>query len=197
MLMTISDAWQSMIFLEKLYWCFAIPFSLLFVIQLILTFFIGDMDAVGVDGDADLSIEHDTGIDFQFLSIKNLIAFFTIFGWAGIACLDSGLTNWLTILISTLCGLIMMVIMASIAYFMGKLTESGTLDLNNAIGQVASVYLTIPGKRSGMGKVQVKVQGLQTLDALTDNEDDIKTGAVVDIVDVINNEILLVKPSGN
>lgn len=195
--MTISDAWQSMIFLEKLYWCFAIPFSLLFVIQLILTFFIGDMDAIGVDGDADLSIEHDTGIDFQFLSIKNLIAFFTIFGWAGIACLDSGLTNWLTILISTLCGLIMMVIMASIAYFMGKLTESGTLDLNNAIGHVASVYLTIPAKRSGMGKVQVKVQGLQTLDALTDNEDDIKTGAVVDIVDVINNEILLVKPSGN
>jgi hypothetical protein len=196
MLMTISEAWQSLIFLEKLYWCFAIPFSLLFIVQLILTFFIGDMDAVGVDGHADFSIEHDAGIDFQFLSIKNLIAFFTIFGWSGVACLDSGLTNWLTIIISTLCGLIMMLIMATIVYFMGKLTESGTLELKNAVGRIASVYLTIPAKRTGMGKIQVKIQGLRTLDALTDFEEDIKTGSVVDIVEVIDNEILLVKPSG-
>jgi hypothetical protein len=47
-----------------------------------------------------------------------------------------------------------------------------------------------------MGKVQIKVQGLQTLDALTDNEEDIKTGGVVDVVEVINDEILLVKLSG-
>jgi hypothetical protein len=196
MLMTISEAWESMVFLEKLYWCFAIPFSLLFVIQLVLTFFGGDMDSMEVDGDADFSIEHDTGIEFQFLSIKNMIAFFTIFGWAGITCIDAGLPNWLTILISTVCGLLMMLIMASIVYFMGKLTESGTLDLKNAIGQTGTVYLTIPAHRNGMGKVQIKVQGLQTLDALTDNDEDIKTGGVVDVVEVINNEILLVKLSG-
>ena len=87
--------------------------------------------------------------------------------------------------------------MASIPYFMGKLTDEGTLDLNNARGKTGSVYLRIPGKRAGVGKVQVKVQGLQTLDAVTDNEDEIKTGAVVEIVDIINNEILLVKPGGN
>ncbi len=189
-------AWDSMVLLEKIYWCFAIPFSLLFVIQLILTFFGGDMDAVEVDGDADFSIDHDTGMDFQFLSIKNMIAFFTIFGWSGIACIDSGMANWLTLLISTSCGVVMMVIMASIVYFMGKLTESGTLNLKNAIGQTGSVYLTIPAKRTGMGKVQIKVQGLQTLDALTDSEEDIKTGGIVDVVDIINDEILLVRLSG-
>ncbi len=194
--MTISVAWDSMVLLEKIYWCFAIPFSLLFVIQLILTFFGGDMDAVEVDGDADFSIDHDTGMDFQFLSIKNMIAFFTIFGWSGIACIDSGMANWLTLLISTSCGVVMMVIMASIVYFMGKLTESGTLNLKNAIGQTGSVYLTIPAKRTGMGKVQIKVQGLQTLDALTDSEEDIKTGGIVDVVDIINDEILLVRLSG-
>lgn len=194
--MTISESWTSMIFLEKLYWCFAIPFSLLFIIQLILTFFGGDMDSLDVNGDADISIEHDTGIDFQFISLKNLIAFFTVFGWAGIACIDSGMANWATILISTLCGIVMMLIMATIIYLMGKLTESGTLDIRHAIGKVASVYLTIPAKRGGMGKVQVKVQGLRTLDALTDNEEDIKTGAVVEIVEIISDEILLVKLSG-
>lgn len=196
MLLTISESWQSMVFIEKLYWCFAIPFSLLFVIQIILTFFGGDMDAVEVDGDADVSIEHDHGIDFQFISLKNLVAFFTIFGWAGIASIDAGLANWATILISTCSGLVMMVIMASIVFFMGKLTESGTLNINNALGRVGTVYLTIPSNRTGMGKVQIKVQGLQTLDALTDFDEDIKTGTVVEVTEVISNEILLVKPSG-
>ena len=44
-----------------------------------------------------------------------------------------------------------------------------------------------------MGKVQVNVQGFQTLDAITDDTDEIKTGAVVEIMNVINNEVLLVK----
>jgi len=195
--MTISEAWQNMVFLEKLYWCFAIPFSVLFIVQIILTFFVGDVDATGVDGHADLSVNHDTGIDFQFLSLKNLIAFFTIFGWAGLTCVNAGLPNWLSVLISTICGLIMMLIMATIIYLMGKLTESGTLNLNNAVGKVGTVYLTIPAKRGGLGKVQVKVQGLQTLDAFTDNAENIKTGALVEITEIINDEILLVKLSGN
>lgn len=197
MLLSISEAWQGLELIEKIYWCFAIPFSLLFVIQMILTFFAGDMDSGEADGDADAAIEDDAGIDFQFLTLKNLIAFFTIFGWTGIACLAGDMKIISTVFISIMAGLIMMTIMASIAYFMGKLTDSGTLNLKNAKGKVASVYLRIPPKRQGSGKVQVKVQGLQTLDAMTDNEEEIKTGALVEIVDVINNDLLLVKLSGN
>lgn len=193
MLLSISESWQNLVFLEKLYWCFAIPFSLLFVIQMVMTFFIGDIDAVEAEGDVDTSMEHDTGIDFQFLTVKNLVAFFTIFGWTGIACLKGGMGTGLTVLISALAGSAMMAIMASLAYFMGKLTDEGTLDLNNAKGKTASVYLRIPGKRGGMGKVQVKVQGLQTLDAVTDNEEEIKTGAIVEVIDIISDGILLVK----
>ena len=195
--MTISEAWQNMVFIEKLYWCFAIPFSVLFVVQLILTFFVGDIDSEVSDGHADFSVDHDTGIDFQFISLKNLIAFFTIFGWAGLTGIHGGLPNWLTVLISTVAGFLMMLIMATIVYLMGKLTESGTLDLNNAIGKIGTVYLTIPAKRAGLGKVQVKVQGLQTLDAFTDEQENIKTGAIVEITEIINDEILLVKLSGN
>lgn len=195
MLLSISEAWQTISLLEKVYWFFAIPFSLLFIIQLILTFFGGDFDATEADGDVDTSIENDTGIDFQFLTLKNLIAFFTIFGWAGIACIDAELSNALTVFVSLIAGLIMMSIMAAIAYFMGKLTDDGTLKIQNAIGKTASVYLTIPATRSGMGKVQVQVQGLRTLDALTDEDEDLKTGGIVDVIDIINGQILLVKKS--
>lgn len=195
MLLSISESWQTISLLEKIYWCIAIPFSLLFLIQLVLTFFGGDFDAAEADGDVDASVDHDTGIDFQFLTLKNLIAFFTIFGWAGIACLDAEMSTATTVFISLISGLIMMSVMASIAYFMGKLTDDGTLKIKNAIGKTASVYLTIPAKRSGMGKVQIQVQGLRTLDALTDEDIELKTGSIVDVIEIINNEILLVKPS--
>lgn len=196
MLLTITDSWQSLMLIEKIYWCIAIPFSVLFIIQIFLTFFGGDIDGIEADGDSDLSIESDHGIDFQFITLKNLVAFFTIFGWTGIACLNGGLGIGKSVFISTLAGLVMMTIMASIIYFMGKLTDDGTLSLKNAIGKVGSVYLTIPAKRAGMGQVQIKVQGLQTLDAMTDNEVDIKTGAIIEVVEILNNEILVVKPSG-
>jgi hypothetical protein len=194
MILQISDWWSSMEMVEKIFWGISIPFSLLFVIQIILTFIGGDIDDMSAEGDADASVEGDTGIDFQFISLKNLIAFFAVFGWTGIICLDMGLGAGFSTLIATLAGLVMMLIMASILYFMGKLVEEGTLNLNNAKGKVGNVYLSIPANRKGMGKVQIEVQGLQTLDAVTDSDSDIPTGSVIQVVDVLNDQILIVKP---
>ena len=80
---------------------------------------------------------------------------------------------------------------------MGKLVESGTLDLTHAVGKTASVYLTIPAKGNGMGKVQIQFQGLQTLDAVTNNDTEIKTGSIVTVKSIVNQEILLVEPNFN
>lgn len=195
MLANISTWWAGMDTLMKIYWCIAVPFSLLFLIQMVLTFFGGDFDSGEADGNPDLSVDSDAGIDFQFLSIKNLIAFFTIFGWVGIVSLNGNLHPFLSVGIATASGLLMMLIMATLMYYMGKLAENGTLDLNNAKGKTGTVYLTIPAKRNGMGQVQIKVQGFQTLDAMTDG-DTIPTGSVVEVIDTINNDILLVKTSG-
>jgi hypothetical protein len=180
---------------EQINWLIALPFSALFIIQIVLTFIGGDVDDMSADGDSDAAIDHDMGIDFQFLTLKNLIAFFTLFGWTGIVCIDSGISTGLTVLFSTAAGTLMMTIMASIIYFMGKLSDSGTLNLNNAIGKTGSVYLPIPPKRSGLGKVQIQVQGFQTLDAMTDADEELKTGALVKVTQIINNDLLLVQAS--
>jgi hypothetical protein len=179
---------------EKINWLIAIPFTALFLIQLVLTFVGGDVDQMTADGDADATVEGDTGIDFQFLTLKNLIAFFTIFGWTGIICIKGGLNPGVSVAISVLAGLIMMTIMASLMYFMGKLTQSGSLNIRNAVGKTCTVYLTIPANMGGLGKVQIQVQGFQTLDAMTDHDEKIPTGSIVVVKDVINNEYLLVKP---
>jgi len=195
MTLLASTWWVEMATFEKINWLIALPFTALFIIQLVLTFFGGDMDHMSADGHADSSINHDAGIDFQFLTLKNLIAFFTLFGWTGIVCIKGGLSPGISVLFSMMAGLMIMTVMASIAYFMHKLSDSGTLNINNAIGKSCTVYLTIPPKRSGMGKVQIQIQGYQTLDAMTDHYEAIKTGALVEVNDIINNEILLVKLS--
>lgn len=192
MLLTIPEWHDSLPMFERIYWYLAIPFSILFLFQTVSSMFGGDIDDIDTDIDTDLG---DDGIGFQFLSVKNLIAFFTIFSWAGIASIHSNFGVITTIIISTICGVVMMFIMAYIAYSLSKLAEDGTWKIRNSIYKTGTVYLTIPSEMKGTGKVQIDVQGLKTLDAMTNDLEDIKTGAIVTVVDVTDSEILLVSKS--
>ena len=186
----LSEWWNSLDTIRQIYWGIAIPFSLIFLIQMVLTFIGGEME---IDGDADFDVESDSSVGFQFFTLKNFIGFFTIFSWSGIAALDSDYSTATTLIISTISGLIMMTLMASLFYFFSKLTDSGTMNINNAKGAIAEVYMRIHGNRSNIGKVLVKVQGsLRELEAITDDEEDLPTGSVVNVKDVINDNILLV-----
>jgi hypothetical protein len=177
---------------EKVYWVVAIIASFFLLIFLVTTLFGGDAD--DMSGDVDTDIEGDHGVGFQFLSFKNLTGFFTIFGWTGIACLDNGLSQLLTVIISVICGLLMMVAMASLFYYLAKLQSSGTLKLNNALNQIGEVYLTIGANRSRIGKVSINVQGtLRELEALTDENQDLTQNNVVRVKQVTTNGILIVE----
>jgi membrane protein implicated in regulation of membrane protease activity len=145
------------------------------------------------DDTPDAEVEADTGIAFQFFTLKNLVAFFSIFGWTGIACIDSGLSETTSLIIALIAGLIMMTVMASIFYFLGKANADGTLKMKNAVGGVGEVYMNIKNKRGGIGKVQIKIQGsLRTLDAMTDDDQDIPTGKIITVTSVVNDSILVV-----
>lgn len=177
-------------FLPKLYWSVALVGSLIFIIVMAMAFLGGDADDVG---DLDTDMDADIGAGFQFISFKNLVGFFTIFGWSGIACIDAGLGTMPTVIISIVSGLTMMLIMASLFYFIYKLSDSGTLNYNNAIDAVGEVYLTIGADRSKIGKVTINVQGtMRELDALTDSLTELKSGSIIKVVDVTPNGILVV-----
>ncbi len=182
--------WDGLSSIAKIYWMIAFPSTLFFLIQLIMTFIGGDADH---DMDHDGSIDADHGMGFQFITFKNMIAFLTLFAWSGLASIEGGFSLTVTIVISTISGLIMMTIMAALFYYISKLSQSGTLDYDNAIGETGDVYLTIPAKKSGMGKVQITVQGhLRTLNAMTEDLEDIKTGAIVEVDEIISESVLLV-----
>ena len=129
--------------------------------------------------------------------MKNIVAFFAVFGWSGIGFVNAGLAPWLVILLAVVCGLLMMLLMATLFYLMSRLSESGTLKMKNAVGKLGEVYLVIPANRGGMGKVQLNVQGsLRTLDAITDDMENIPTSSIIQVIDVIDEQILLVKKQG-
>jgi membrane protein implicated in regulation of membrane protease activity len=189
-LLSFTTWWADKDLFEQIYWAFAIPSTLLFMMTLIMTFVGG---AITEMGDADAAIEGDEGIGFQFFTLKGLIGFFTLFSWSGLACIAGGVAPVVTVVISIVCGLLMMIILASIFYFMSKLTESGSLKLKNAIGRIGEVYIPIKAKRGAIGQIQINIQGsVRTLQALTDDEEDLGSGSVVQVNSIINDQILLV-----
>jgi membrane protein implicated in regulation of membrane protease activity len=177
---------------SKIYWIITIPATVGFIIQMITTLVGGELETdVGA---IDAEIDADMGVGFQFFTIKNTVAFFTVFGWTGLGCIDAGLNPFLTVFISAIAGTVMVVILSSLFYFMSNMSENGTLQLKNAVGRIGEVYLTIPKNQEGYGKVQIKVQGsLRELEAMTNDLEDLNSGSLVKVLDIINNQFLLVK----
>lgn len=177
---------------EKFYWVITGVSSLFFVFILISTFVGGDVDDVG---DVDAEIDADTGVGFQFFTLKNTVAFFAIFGWSGVSSINSGNSTSTTLIISMISGLIMMILVALLMFYMRKLNDSGTLRIKNALGGIGEVYTTIGANRSKIGKVQIKVQSsLRDLEALTDHDTDLTQGEVIKVIEVTSNGILIVEP---
>ena len=185
-----STWWGSLTPLLKVYWTLAIPFTIFFLLQMIMSLFAGGDHP---DVDVDQEVETDHGIPFQFLTVKNMVGFFTIFSWTGIAFSTGGSSPGLSLTLATLAGLAMMTLMASIFYLMSKLNSNGTMKFSEAVGKVGEVYLSIPPKRGNSGKIQLVVGGLlRTLDAVTDDEEDIPTGKQARVAQILDNNTLLV-----
>lgn len=171
--------------MEKFYLYVAVPASIILFIQTIMTF-------VGVSGDADI----DDGSNFTIFSVRNLVAFFTFFGWSGLWMLRSGMSPIFTTVVSILVGVLFVVISMGLFFLVAKMQRSGNLNLSNAIGKSGQVYIPIPASRKRSGKVLINVQGsLRELEALTDDETNITTGTQVEVVGILEPAKLLVTKS--
>lgn len=185
----MSDFFAEMTTLQVIFWITAILGTSIFGIMLVMSLF-----GVEAEGDVDADIESDTGAGVQFFTFKNVMAFFTLFGWTGIVCIDNGYSSGIAITIATIAGVAMMVLLAFLFFWISKLAESGTLKISNAIGEVGEVYLSVGANRSKIGKITIDVQGSKReLSALTDSEVDLKQGDVIKVLGVVSGEILLIE----
>lgn len=191
--MDLSQWWEALTIIEKIHWVIAVPSTLIFVIQLIMLFVGGDADDFDTDVDIDSADGHGAGIDF--FSAKSVVSFLMFFGWTGLAVIDKGIDAWWGItLISFAVGLIMMAFTAWIFWLLLKLQETGNARTLDALGRSGEVYITVPGKKAGSGKVQVAISGsIRTLDAVTEDIDEIKTGSFAEVIDVVNDVLVVTR----
>jgi len=189
----MSEWWAALTALERGFVWVAFPFTLLTVLQVIL-------EIIGVGGDsghADTGIgdfAHDSGFmdHFHFFSVRNMIYFMMMFGWTGLACSKAGLPTFVSVFIAVLAGIGTTLIIGWIFYLLNRLTESGNLNLNSAIGKMGTVYLTIPANRKSNGVIQITLQGMmREMNAVTDNEE-IATGASVEVIELLQETTFLV-----
>lgn len=177
--------------LLKMFWFIAIPVSVIFLIQTVMTFVGGDAtDGLDADFDGDLN-SGDT--PFQLFSFRNLINFLLGFSWGGISFYNTISNSTLLIIVALLIGASFLFLFFLIIRQIVKLSEDNSFRFSDTINNTAEVYLSIPGNMTGKGKIMLSFKGsTRELDAMT-AQDKIPTGSVVKIVKVENDNILIVE----
>ena len=179
----------------RTFWYVAIPTSLIFIIQTVMSFIGIDggdgMDALDVDADFDT----DSGGDDigSWFSIKNMINFLLGFSWTGISFYTTIANTILLILLSVAVGVGFVWLFFVVMKQMMKLGEDNSFKPAHTLFQTAEVYLPIPGNKEGKGKVLVSVKGSsRELDAITLNQP-ISAGESVKVVALENEDLLIVE----
>jgi membrane protein implicated in regulation of membrane protease activity len=196
-MLSINNWWFHLTGAEQVFWAIAVIFTILFTIQFVISLIGLDFDSdVDVDmadgGHLDLHGGYDVDPSFTLFSVRSIIAFFTFFGWVGVIGLSNDLSLALSSVLATVSGLIAMFFVAIILYQLVKLSEVGTVYIDEALGKYAEVYIPVPEKRNGKGRVTVEFENkLMELDAVTDGPI-LATGTIVYVLKVFENNTLLV-----
>ena len=175
--------------LLKAFWYIALPVSLFFGLQTIMTF-------VGLsDGETDMDSDSgDTDMPFEIFTLRNLINFLLGFSWTGISFYDAVANKMVLIAISVVVGLLFVAIFFFMIKQILKLSENNSFKIENTLHKTAQVYLSIPEGKTGKGKVMISVNGaFHELDAMTTSLEKIPTNSSVIVVGIENNLLIVEK----
>ena len=166
-----------------------------FVLLRVIMLFIGldhdmatDMDV----GHSDLDLHHsDSDIGFKIISLQSITSFLMMFGLVGLALYRQSKTGLFIAMIGAIiAGLFSIWIIGKLFSLFVRLQASGTIAMDDTIGAVGKVYLTIPA--DGTGRVLVKVKNsLREFDAASNNDREIPTDTSVRVVWVDGNILVV------
>lgn len=155
-------------------------------------------DGIHPGGDAGGDGDGNSGFlsGLHIFTIRGFITFFTVFGWSGLLFLTLDMHWLLSLFLAVQVGIVWMVAVAVILREAMRLQSDGTLDVRNALGQRGSVYLTVPARGQGTGKVNVTVQEqLREFEAVTEERSPIPTGAEIVVTGLAEDGVLVVAPA--
>jgi membrane protein implicated in regulation of membrane protease activity len=92
------------------------------------------------------------------LTFRTIVAALTFFGLAGLAALQTELAPPWVLAVALAAGAAAMVLVAWVMRSLSRLNAEGTARIERAVGKSGTVYLTVPGNKAGVGKVQLNLQ---------------------------------------
>jgi membrane protein implicated in regulation of membrane protease activity len=176
------------------------------------------MSLVGLGGEHGLDVDHEVGLDHDIghesghdvghehassvfvglLTLRTVTAALTFFGLAGLAALSSRPDEpGLSLGIALTAGVGALLLVATLMKMLYRLKADGTVRIDRAVGRPAVVYLTIPARKQGAGKVTVKLQNRTMEYHAVTPEQELPTGASVMVVSVVGPSTLEVVPAAN
>lgn len=125
-------------------------------------------------------------------NLQSLAAAMAFFGLGGAAVVSSGAPVWSAIAVGAAAGVAAMSGVAAMLRSMTAFESDGTVPIDAAIGALGQVYVSIPARQAGRGKVHVTVRDrLVEYEALT-NGDALASGEPVLVTDVAGTDALVV-----
>ncbi len=102
---------------------------------------------------------------------------------------------FISVIMALVCGTAALFGIAVLFKLTARLQSAGNISLENAVGKTAKVYITIPGSGKGIGKVVLTFQERFTeRDAVTESSDALKTGTLVAVTGLADENTLIVNP---
>lgn len=166
------------------------------VVQFVLLLF-------GAGGDSDFGGDHaghapghDVGHSqsafLKLLSLQTISTFFTFFGLVGLGTEHLAWAPTTVAAVATAAGAGALFLVAKMMGALSRLQSQGNLDLHNAVGLTANVYLRIPPSGAGHGRVLMQVQGRTVECRAISRGDEIPTGAIVRVLARTDDDVLVV-----
>jgi hypothetical protein len=179
--------------LEQIYFWLAIVATLFLIVQIVLMCFSSFGPDIDIDGDGIIDADPDSGV--SVFTVKSITAFFAVGAWSGllVCALVASELQWVSVIVALVAGAIAMTAVALIIKAMLKLQCDGALQTEKLVGQKATVYVSVPPKRSGKGKITLTAQGkFVELDAVTDGDEKLTVDEQVEII-ATENDCMVIK----
>ncbi len=165
---SLTAWWMALQPMNQWFFVAAAFFTVFFLAQM----FMAVAGLGGGDADVDThvggSLEHDTPQDahdslaaFKLLSVRSVLAFFTLFTWAGGLYMSRAVPPSRALTYALVWGLVAMVLVSLLLHLIRRMSETGNMRLASCEGRPGTVYLNIPA--GGTGEIRVVCDGVVTM----------------------------------
>ena len=156
---------------------------------------IGELADADIGGTRDISLDGGNPADFSIasmFSVQGIVTFLMVMGWVAIASISSGANPMIAVLVGCGLGVLTMYLVARLMFASRRLAENGTVDIRKAIGENGSVYIPVPAKGGGEGKINLYLQGrFVEVSCITHEAEMIPTGTSVRVIDAGNGVLIV------